>query len=50
MTRRTRWKLWIEDFFSVYSSKDKQLLFDLLGKQKAFVLNRLMNANREAAE
>jgi DNA-binding MarR family transcriptional regulator len=42
-------EIWIEDFFSIYSSKDKQLLFDLLGKQKAFVLKRL-RAHSEAAE
>ena len=43
-------EVWIEDFFSVYSMKDKQLLFDLLGKQKAFVLKRLKSADTEAAE
>jgi hypothetical protein len=43
-------EMWIEDFFSVYSGKDKQLLFGLLGKQKAFVLKRLNIVNREAAE
>lgn len=43
-------EIWIEDFFSVYSARDKQLLFDLLGKQKAFVLKRLKSGNREAAE
>lgn len=32
---------WIEDFFSIYSLKDKATLFGLLGKQKAFVLKRL---------
>jgi DNA-binding MarR family transcriptional regulator len=42
-------EIWIEDFFSIYSSKDKQLLFDLLGKQKAFVLKRL-RAHGDAAE
>jgi len=41
---------WIKDFFSVYSGKDKELLFRLLGKQKAFVLKRLKSANSEAAE
>ncbi|HVZ54985.1 MAG TPA: MarR family transcriptional regulator [Pseudolabrys sp.] len=40
----------IEDFFSIYSAKDKRLLFDLLGKQKAFVLKRLRGASAEAAE
>ncbi|MCZ7643337.1 MAG: hypothetical protein M5U33_12510 [Pseudorhodoplanes sp.] len=43
-------EIWIEDFFSIYSSKDKQLLFDLLGKQKAFVLKRLKSVHSEAAE
>lgn len=43
-------ELWIEDFFSVYSAKDKETLFDLLGKQKAFMLKRIKNASREAAE
>jgi DNA-binding MarR family transcriptional regulator len=43
-------EVWIEDFFSIYSGRDKQLLFDLLGKQKAFVLKRLNTVNREAAE
>ncbi|MFN3347631.1 MarR family winged helix-turn-helix transcriptional regulator [Pseudorhodoplanes sp.] len=43
-------EIWIEDFFSIYSSKDKQLLFDLLGKQKAFVLKRLTNAQAETPE
>jgi hypothetical protein len=32
------------------SAKDKQLLFDLLGKQKAFVLKRLKDMHVEAAE
>lgn len=43
-------EIWIEDFFSIYSLKDKQLLFDLLGKQKAFVLQRLGHSSRQAAE
>lgn len=41
---------WIKDFFSVYSGKDKELLFRLLGKQKAFVLKRLKSAIDAAAE
>ena len=32
---------WIEEFFSGLSQTDKTLLFDLLGKQKYFVLSRL---------
>jgi DNA-binding MarR family transcriptional regulator len=39
---------WITEFFSVFSRKEKKLLFDLLGEQKAFILE-LLRDNEKAA-
>jgi DNA-binding MarR family transcriptional regulator len=39
---------WITEFFSVFSRKEKKLLFDLLGEQKAFILG-LLRDNEKAA-
>ena len=35
---------WIEEFFSTMSQKDKELLFDIIGEQKAFVLTCIQEA------
>jgi DNA-binding MarR family transcriptional regulator len=32
---------WIEEFFSILAPSDKALMFDMLGKQKDFVVSRL---------
>lgn len=32
---------WIAELFSVFSQKEKKLLFEMLGNQKAFVLGRI---------
>ena len=32
---------WIAEFFSVFSQKEKKILFDMLGEQKEFIVGRL---------
>jgi len=39
---------WITEYFSVFSQKEKKVLFDLLGEQKTFILDRL-RSNAKAA-
>jgi DNA-binding MarR family transcriptional regulator len=39
---------WITEFFSVFSRKEKKLLYDLLGEQKAFIVE-LLRDNEKAA-
>jgi DNA-binding MarR family transcriptional regulator len=34
-------ELWIAEFFSVLSAKDKKFMFELFGTQKAFLLTRM---------
>ena len=39
---------WVTEFFSTLSQKDKKLLFDVIGTQKAFVLSSIQNAANSA--
>ncbi len=39
---------WIEEFFSTLSQKDKKLMFDIIGEQKASVLARIREASGPA--
>jgi DNA-binding MarR family transcriptional regulator len=41
---------WIAEFFSILSTKDKKLIFDLLGMQKSFVLTRVQSAGKPPAK
>ena len=41
---------WITEFFSVLSTKDKGLMFDLFGMQKAFILKNMQQAKASAGK
>lgn len=41
---------WISEFFSVLSTKDKRLMFDLFGIQKAFILKNMQLAKSPAGK
>jgi DNA-binding MarR family transcriptional regulator len=40
---------WIAEFFSVLSAKDKKLMFDRFGMQKAFILTRMQQPANAAS-
>ncbi len=41
---------WITEFFSVLPSKDKKLMFELLGRQKTFVRTRIQRTGKSASK
>ena len=43
-------KRWISEFFSILSAKDKTLMFDLFGIQKAFILKNMQQAKAAAGK
>jgi DNA-binding MarR family transcriptional regulator len=42
-------EVWIAEFFSVLSTKNKKAMFEILGAQKAFLQTRLQQAGRPSA-
>src|SRR5262249_226973 len=41
---------WIAEFFSVLSTKDKKMMFEVFGEQKAFLLTRVQQPGKQAAK
>jgi DNA-binding MarR family transcriptional regulator len=41
---------WIAEFFSVLSTRDKKMMFEFLGEQKAFLLTRIQQPGKPAAK
>jgi len=41
---------WITEFFSVLSTKDKKMMFELFGEQKTFLLTRLQELGKPAGK
>ena len=43
-------EVWIAEFFSVLSAKNKKAMFEILGTQKAFLQTRVQQAGRPSAK
>ena len=41
---------WIAEFFSVLSTKDKKMMFEFFGAQKAFLLTRIQYPGKPATK